>query len=90
MTVLPYLPIASMALPGGDLLQQQEQRRGARLEHVADLVLQLLVNADLGQLAHKGAHAAAEDRDEEQQAEQEPQNIPQVAPTRPGGGLVWT
>src|SRR5215471_7999160 len=39
----------------GDLLQHQEQRRGARLQHVADLVLELLVDAGLGQLAEQRA-----------------------------------
>src|SRR5262245_44512822 len=47
-------------LVGGDLLQHQEQRRGARLEHAADLVLELLVDAGLGELAHERAHPGAD------------------------------
>jgi len=65
------------------LLQEQEQRRGAGLEHVAHLVLELLVDAGLGELAHEGAHSGAhghaEDRDEEQQPEQQ---TPEHAPRR--------
>src|SRR5215469_18970581 len=65
----------------GDLLQHQEQARRARLEQVTDLLLELLVDTGLAQLAHEGAHpgadAHAEDRDEEQQAEEEP---PEHAP----------
>src|SRR5215831_1614615 len=72
-------------LVGRDLLQHQEQARCARLEHVTDLLLELLVDAGLAQLAHQGAHPGAdghaEDRDEEQQAEQEP---PEHAPRRSG------
>src|SRR5689334_22919996 len=70
-------------LVGGYLLQHQEQRRVARLDHAADLLLELLVDAGLGELAHErahpGSHRHPEYRDEEQQAEQEP---PEHAPGR--------
>jgi len=73
----------------GDLLQHQEQRRRAGLHHVADLVLELPVDAGLGELAHQraqpGSHRHPEHRDEEQQAEQEP---PEQAPARSLGHRV--
>src|SRR5450432_2999595 len=43
----------------GDLLHHQEQRRGARRQHAADLVLELAVDAGLGDLAHQGAQTGA-------------------------------
>jgi hypothetical protein len=75
----------------GHLLHHQEQRGRARRDHAADLVLELLVDAGLGDLAHQRAHAGAyghaEHRDEEQQAEQQP---PEHAPGRPGADRVVT
>src|SRR5580700_1586630 len=69
----------------GDLLHHQEQRRGARLEHATNLLLELLVDAGFGELTHQRAHPGPdghpEDRDEEQQPEQEsPEHPPGGAP----------
>ena len=73
----------------GDLLDHQEQRRGAGLEHAADLLLELAVDAGLGDLAHQRAETGAdgdpEDGHEEQQAEQQ---SPEHAPARPGTDRV--
>src|SRR5690348_4893838 len=75
----------------GDLLHHQEQARCSRLQHAADLVLERLVDAGLGDLAHERAHPGAdrhpEDRDEEQQAEQ---HAPEHAPGRPAADHVVT
>src|SRR5690242_13521523 len=78
-------------LVGGHLLQHQEQRRVARLDYAADLFLELLVDAALGELAHERAHTGPyrhpEYRDEEEQAEQEP---PEHAPGRSAADQVVT
>src|SRR3954453_16419145 len=70
-------------------LDDQEQRRGARLEHVAHLLLKLAVDPRLLELPHQGAEAGAEceaeDRDEEEQAEEE---APEASPRRAAGHLV--
>src|SRR6476661_4047306 len=74
----------------GDLLHHEEQRRGSRLQQVADLVLERLVHTGLGDLAHERAHAGAdghpEDRDKEQQAEQQ---TPEHAPGGPPPTRWW-
>src|SRR5690242_10164318 len=79
------------SLVRGHLLQHQEQRRVARLDHAADLFLELLVDAALGELAHERAHTGPyrhpEYRDEEEQAEQEP---PEHAPGRSAADQVVT
>src|SRR4051812_21296339 len=66
-----------------DLLDDQEERRRARLEHVAHLLLELVVDARLLELAHQrseaGAEGHAEDRHEEEHPEQE---APEPAPGR--------
>jgi hypothetical protein len=63
--------------------------RGARLEHVPDLVLELLVDRVLGDLAHERAHPGAdghaEEGDEEQHAEQ---HAPEHPPGRAGAHRV--
>src|SRR3954463_5453704 len=57
-------------LVGRDLLDHDEQRRGAGLQHVADLLLELLVDAALLDLpehrAQTGPYGHSEHRDEEQ------------------------
>src|SRR4051794_31588301 len=74
---------AGDGLVGRRLLDDDEQRRGPRLDHVADLLLEALVDARLLDLPEQGAEAGAdrhpEHRDEEQQAEQ---HAPEHAPGR--------
>src|SRR5262252_10814837 len=41
-----------------DLLHHQEQRRSSRLQHAAHLVLELAVDARLGDLAHERAESS--------------------------------
>src|SRR3954470_12869910 len=43
-----------------DLVDDQEEGRGAGLEHLTYLVLELLVDRTLGYLAHEGAEAGAD------------------------------
>src|SRR5215216_2291211 len=73
----------------GHLFDDHEEGRGARLKHVPDLVLELLVHGTLGDLAHQRPHPGpdghAEERDEEQHAEQ---HAPEHPPGRPGAHRV--
>src|SRR5215470_4299935 len=73
----------------GDLLHHEEQAGGAGLEQIADLVLELLADTGLGDLAHERAHPGPdrqpEERDEEQQTEQ---HAPEHAPYRSGADRV--
>ena len=59
-----------------DLLNHDEQSRGTGLEHVPNLLLELLVDPRLLDLAEQGSESGAnrhsEYRNEEQQAEQKP------------------
>src|SRR4051794_26590728 len=71
-------------LVGGDLLDHEEECRGAGLEHLSHLVLEVLVDACLGDLAHERAHTRADGHaeygDEEQQADQQtPEHPPSSA-----------
>src|SRR4051812_37971265 len=80
---------AAVLLEGGDrlvgrrLLDDHEQRGGARLEVVLDLLLEGLVDALLAEVAHQRAHAGTQrpagEWDEEQQAEEQ---APEAAPDR--------
>src|SRR5207248_1233955 len=69
----------------GDLLHHQEQRRGTRLDHPANLVLERLVDAGLGDLAHQRAEARADEEPEARDEEQQPeQHSPEHAPAGAG------
>src|SRR4051794_14888904 len=80
---------AAVLLEGGDrlvrrrLLDDHEQRGGARLQVVLDLLLEGLVDALLAEVAHQRAHAGAHrptgERDEEQEPEEQ---APEAAPDR--------
>lgn len=75
-------------LVGRHLFDDKEQRGGSRLNHVADLPLELLVDPDLFDHPEEGPEHAADHEPEhgnkEQQPEQHPQNIPQVTPSATG------
>src|SRR5436190_17025957 len=70
-------------LVGGRLLDDHEQRRCARLQVVAHLLLEGLVDPLLAEVAEQCAEAGAErqsgERNEEQHSEQQP---PEAAPDR--------
>ena len=77
------------SLVRGDLLNHEEQRGGARLQHAADLILELRVDAGLGDLAHQGAKPRADGRPEDRDEEQHPeQQSPLHAPARPPADQV--
>src|SRR5947209_16082155 len=68
----------------GRLLDDHEQRRGARLEVIADLLLERLVEPLLPEVAKQGPHPGANcepgERDEEEQPKE---HAPEPAPPSP-------
>src|SRR4051794_37958028 len=72
-------------LVGGHLLDDDEQRRRARLEHVAHLLDELLVEPGLLDLAHERAEAGADGHAEDGHEEQQPE---QQAPEHAPGGAA--